>query len=368
LSELYERTQRDEELAELLSTQIDAARARGDVAAELAFQVRLGEICESRLGDRARAIDTYRGVLARDARHRGALDALARLLRADGQKAEAAEVLSQLLGMESGAAAVERALELADVQIELGDKVAAAEALERGLAADEQHVELRRRLRAIYESLEEWEKLSALAAREAGFAPTPEEAVKLLRQAASILSSKRGDHAGAAELLDRATQHKPDDRDLMLELCDRYSSSGRGKAAAQVLEKIVASYGPKKTKELGEIHRRLANAYLAESETQKALEELDKAFRIEPGNVSVLTQLGEVAMRVGDHKKAQQMYRALLLQKLDDNGPIKKSFVFMRLGEIHEALGEKPKAMQMYERAVQTDGSPEAKAKLEALK
>jgi tetratricopeptide (TPR) repeat protein len=368
LSELYERTQRDEELAELLSTQIDAARARGDVAAELAFQVRLGEICESRLGDRARAIDTYRGVLARDARHRGALDALARLLRADGQKAEAAEVLSQLLGMESGAAAVERALELADVQIELGDKVAAAEALERGLAADEQHVELRRRLRAIYESLEEWEKLSALAAREAGFAPTPEEAVKLLRQAASILSSKRGDHAGAAELLDRATQLKPDDRDLMLELCDRYSSSGRGKAAAQVLEKIVASYGPKKTKELGEIHRRLANAYLAESETQKALEELDKAFRIEPGNVSVLTQLGEVAMRVGDHKKAQQMYRALLLQKLDDNGPIKKSFVFMRLGEIHEALGEKPKAMQMYERAVQTDGSPEAKAKLEALK
>jgi hypothetical protein len=62
------------------------------------------------------------------------------------------------------------------------------------------------------------------------------------------------------------------------------------------------------------------------------------------------------------------MYRALLLQKLDDNALIKKSFVFMRLGEIHEALGEKPKAMQMYERAVQTDGLPEAKIKLDALK
>jgi tetratricopeptide (TPR) repeat protein len=220
----------------------------------------------------------------------------------------------------------------------------------------------------LYESLEQWEKLSALAAREAGFAATPEEAVKLLRQAAGILATKRGDHAGAAELLDRATQLRPDDRELMLELCDRYSASGRGKAAAQVLEKIVASYGPKKTKELGEIHRRLANAYLAEAETQKALEELDKAFRIEPGNVGVLTQLGEVAMKVGDHKKAQQMYRALLLQKLDEAGPIKKSFVFMRLGEIHEALGEKPKAMQMYERAVQTDGLPEAKTKLDALK
>ncbi|HWA76644.1 MAG TPA: tetratricopeptide repeat protein [Polyangiaceae bacterium] len=368
LSELYERTQRDEELAELLSTQIEAARARGDVAAELAFQVRLGEICESRLGDRGRAIDTYRGVLARDARHRGALDALARLLRADGRKSEAAEVLGQLLGMESGEAAVQRAIELADVQSELGDKPAAAEALERGLAAEPQNAELRRRLRALYEALEQWEKLSALAAQEADFAATPDEAVKLLRQAAGILSSKRGDHAGAAELLDRASQLKPDDRDLMLELCDRYSSSGRGKAAAQVLEKIVASYGPKRTRELGEIHRRLANAYLAEGETQKALEELDKAFRIEPGNVGVLTQLGEVAMKVADYKKAQQMYRALLLQKLDDGGPIKKSFVFMRLGEIHEALGEKPKAMQMYERAIQTDGLAEAKLKLDALK
>jgi hypothetical protein len=56
------------------------------------------------------------------------------------------------------------------------------------------------------------------------------------------------------------------------------------------------------------------------------------------------------------------------LQKLDEGGPIKKSFVFMRLGEIHEALGEKPKAMQMYERAIQTDGLAEAKLKLDALK
>jgi uncharacterized protein HemY len=82
----------------------------------------------------------------------------------------------------------------------------------------------------------------------------------------------------------------------------------------------------------------------------------------------VLTQLGEVALKVQDYKKAQQMYRALLLQKLDEAGPIRKSFVFVRLGEIHEALGEKPKAQQMYERAIQTDGSPEGKQKLEALK
>ncbi len=369
LSELYERTQRDEELAGLLSSQIEAAHDRGDVAAELAFQVRLGEICESRLGDRARAIETYRGVLARDPHHRGALDALGRLLKAEQRLSEAAEVVSQLLGMETGAAAVSRALELADLQLELGSSAAAAEALERGLSADERNADIRRRLRGLYEELAEWDKLAALFAREAELnSDVPEEAVRLWRQAATVLSSKRDDHAGAAELLDRASKLRPNDRELMLELADRYTACGRGRAAAEVLERVVASFGPKRTKELGEIHRRLAAAYLGEGETQKALEELDRAFRIEPGNVGVLTQLGEVAMKVQDYKKAQQMYRALLLQKLDENGPIKKSVVFLRLGEVHEALGEKPKAQQMYERAVQTDGSPEAKAKLEALK
>jgi tetratricopeptide (TPR) repeat protein len=136
-----------------------------------------------------------------------------------------------------------------------------------------------------------------------------------------------------------------------------------------VLQRIVDSFGTKRTKELGEIHRRLAAAYLADGAVQRALEELDKAFRIEPGNINVLTLLGDVAMQVGDHKKAQQMYRALLLQKLDDvNGPIKKSMVFFRLGQVHEQLDEKPKAIQMYERAVQTDGLADAKARLAALK
>jgi hypothetical protein len=56
-------------------------------------------------------------------------------------------------------------------------------------------------------------------------------------------------------------------------------------------------------------------------------------------------------------KQAQQMFRALLLQKLDESSPITKAGVFMRLGEVHEKLDEKSKAIQMYERAFQADDS-----------
>lgn len=368
LSELYEKTKRDEEMADLLSTQISGARARGDVAAELSFQVRLGEVYDSRLGDRDKAIDTYRAVLQKDVRHQGALEALARLLQTENRLAEAADVLDQLLAASTGEPAVARALELALVQQKLGSQDNAALALERGLLQNEQSPELRARLRASYEAMKAWEKLAALLSRDADFAATPDEGVALLRQAAAIHAGQRGDHGSAADVLDRASKLRPDDRELLLALCDEYSASSRGKAAADVLVKIIESYGTKRPKELGEIHRRLAKAYLAEGENQKAMEELDRAFRIEPGNVSVLTLLGQVAMEIGDYKKAQQMFRALLLQKLDESGPLKKSEVFLRLGEIHEKLGEAPKAIQMYERAIQTDGLEAAKERLAALK
>ncbi|HTQ07025.1 MAG TPA: tetratricopeptide repeat protein [Polyangiaceae bacterium] len=369
LSELYEKTQRDEELAELLSSQIDAARARGDAQAELRFQVRLGEIYETRLNDRARAIETYQSVLERDPSHRGALECVARLSASEGRLEQAAAALDRLLATSHGAEAVRLALSLADVEEQLGSKEKAAGALERGLAADERQQDLRERLRKLYEATSTWDKLAGLIARDAELVSGADQQVKLLRQAAQIQAQKRGDHAAAAALLDRASQIKPDDRELLLALCDEYNASGRGKAAAEVLEKIVQSYGAKRTKELAEIHRRLASAYLADGNGQRALEELDKAFRIEPGNVAVLALLGEVALNVGDLKKAQQMYRALLLQKLDDGGPIKKALVFVRLGDIHDKLGEKPKAVQMYERALQTDATlDEAKTKLAAAK
>lgn len=369
LSELYEQTDRDEELAELLKEQTVAAKERGDTEAELTFEVRLGEIYESRLGDRGKAIATYTSVLDRDGTHSGALESLARLYQAQGEHRQAAEMLSRLLDQSSGAEALKLAAALADVYETLDDAEASAGALERGLSHDKRHAELRERLSALYTKLSAWEKLAAHIAEDAEAAEDVEVKVSLLVRAATLHAKQRLDMAASAEMLERASALKPDDRDLMLSLCDAYSGSGRGKAAVEVLERIVESYAGKRSKELGDIHRRLATAYLADGERERALEELDKAFRIEPGNVSVLKQLGSVSLETGDLKKAQQMFRALLLQKLDDDSPITKAEVFMNLGRVHHAMGEKPKATQMLERAIQADSNlEEAKQLLEEIK
>jgi tetratricopeptide (TPR) repeat protein len=261
------------------------------------------------------------------------------------------------------------ALELADACDKLDDSDGAVRALERGLEASERNSQLRARLASLYESSETWDKLADLVARDAEWAETDAEKVKLLRKAAEIHITHRSDNLAAAELLDRASHVKPDDREVLLMLCDAYNASGKGRAAADVLERVVESYGGKRSRELGEIHRRLADAYLAMGENARAMEELDKAFRIEPGNVYVLKKFGELALELQDLKKAQQMFRALLLQRLDQNSPISKAQVFMNLGEVHRGLGEKSKAIQMYERAIQQDASLEqAKVRLAELK
>ena len=51
LSQLLEKSGRDQELAELLSSQIELAQGQGALEKELAFRVRLGEVYETRLND-----------------------------------------------------------------------------------------------------------------------------------------------------------------------------------------------------------------------------------------------------------------------------------------------------------------------------
>lgn len=366
LSQVLEKTGRDEELAALLSSRIELARERGDVPGELAYRVRLGEVYESRLGDVPKAIETYEAVLERDPGHAAALGALARLYERKGDRAEAARILEKVLGAASGAAAVETALRLAGLYAALKDREGERRVLERALAVDGRAVEVRERLRKLYEQQAAWAALGDLVAGDASLAATPAEQVALYRKAAEIHQSRRNDPARAAELLERASELAPGDRDLLLALCDAYSASGRGKQAAAALQKIVESYGTRRTKDLAGILHRLAKAYAAEGEKEKALAELEAAFKVDPGSVGVLRDLGVLALelagtaaddkaRAGYLDRAQRMFRALLLQKLEGGAPITKAEVFYYLAEVSHRQGDDKKAIQSLERALDND-------------
>ena len=131
-------------------------------------------------------------------------------------------------------------------------------------------------LEKLYEQQGNWSRLAELLVRQADGVSHPEEKAKLLSRAAKLYSERLEESSTAASLLQRASELRPDDRSLLLQLCDVLNASGRSREAAETLQRIVESYGGRRSKELGEIHRRLAAAYRAQGSTQDALRELDQ--------------------------------------------------------------------------------------------
>jgi tetratricopeptide (TPR) repeat protein len=355
LSQLYETTGRDEDLAALLDSQIALAKGRNDTSAELSLTVRLGEIYESRLGNTVKAIETYEAVLDREPQHTQALEALGRLFESKGELAKAGAALEKLLGVSEGADAIALVIRLADIFLQLKDDTGAERVLERGVALDQTNTEIRKRLAQAYERMQNWGGLARLVSGDAEAATDTDTKVKLYRTAAQIFLEKQEDAGQSAALLERATALAPTDRDLLLALCDSYSAAGRSKDAAAALEKVVASFAGKRSKELAAIHQRLSRAYVADGDKARALVELDHAFKIDPGSVPILRDLGTLSLELGDLDRAQKTFRGLLLQRLEPGAPITKAEVFYYLGEISHRQGDKQKAIQMLERAIEND-------------
>jgi tetratricopeptide (TPR) repeat protein len=407
LSQLYEQTGRDAELAELLKAQLDGARDRGDPSAELNLLVRLGEVEEGRLGDVGAALATFEQVLERDGSHRGALEAVARIGEKRAEWERASSALTKLVDLSSDADGVPWALKLAEAREKLGDAEGAETALQRGLKLDPANAGLRATLRTRWEKAEKWPELANLLVGDADLVaaanpgvkvaapeptprasivpgrmvagapppPAPEipapvaEQLKLLKAAAEIHVVRRKSSADAIPILERAAALVPHDRELLLSLGDAYSSAGRGRDAAQVLERVILSFAGRRTKELAVYHHRLARALDQLGDKEQALAQLDMGFKVDPGSVAILKDLGILAFETNDLDRAQKTFRALLLQRLDPNAGISKGEVFYYLGEISAKQGDKPKAVQMFERAIENDPALDrARAKLAALK
>lgn len=364
---IYEKAGEHERLSDLLAREVGRALEDGQTPEAASLGRRRAALVETELEDLPLARSIWREIKAIDPGPE-VYSALVRLDLALGERESAAVELEEWAGSLSGREQAEKRRELAALYRELGQSDAMLRNLESALALDPSDRQLRAELKQSYDALDRVADVARMTAEEADLETKPADRVRLLREAAALLRQRTGDLAGAATMLERAVEHAGDDRALLLELCDLYTESGRGHDAVQVLTRIVDSYGGKRVKELADVHRRLAKALVALGEPARAIEELDKAFRIEPGNVGVLHQLGELAIQSGDAKKAQQMYRALLLQKLEAGSPITKAEVFVRLGQTHVMLGENPKAKQMFERALQADPNLElAKAELQKL-
>ncbi len=401
LAAIFESTEQHAELAELWTQLVDRARARSDGDLEQVRVLALAKILEERVKDAAGALRSYEEVLEKDPLHMGALQAVARLAEGRNAWEKAGAALAKLLDHAAGDDAVALALRLAKAREETGDDAGVEQALLRALEVSPRNADVRGWLERLYEKTKNHSELATLLVGDADIlqAENPYEApivevpmrgsvapgapantvppppahvveqVKLLRRAAQIHLTERHAPDDAVPLLERVTKLVPQDRELMLLLVDAYTAAKRDRDAANVLERVIGSFGNKRTKELSLYHHRLGKALASIGDRDTALTQFDMAFKIDPGSVEVLKDLGVLALEANDLERAQKTFRALLLQRLDGSSGISKGEVFYYLGEISMKQGDKGKAVQMLERAVENEPSLErAKAMLVELK
>lgn len=331
---------------------------------------RLAAVHRDQRKSRQDAIATFERIASIDPRNEAALRAIVALQREAKAAPETLDALERLLGILDGAPAIDVALEcstLADGT--LGNAARAEGALRRALSIDAQNAAVRTAQKALYEKHGRHADLATVLAEEAEWITDAGKKVDAYKAISKLYLDKLEDPASAAAYLERASQLRPDDRELLLPLCDLYVRSGRGGEAVPVLRQIVASFGTKRTKELAGFHHRLGQALESSGDSTGALEQFDAAFKIDLTNIAVLRDLGKLTYRTGDYERSQKALRALLLQKLTPESGITKGDVYFLLGDMTAKAGDKAKAISMLDRAIAEDkGHAEASALLAQLK
>ena len=365
LERLLAAEERWQDLAELLERRIEAAQDEQAKAPLL----RLAAVHEERLNDSAAAIAALDRALARAGQDPEILRHMIELYR--GREDWSAMVGAQeaLIPLVEPQEAATTLLDVARVNEEqLHESASALDALQRSyeLSPSAPTHEL---LKAHYERHERWGELAVMLQAEADAEDEPTAKVSLLKRVADLYREQLQDPGSAATVLEQAVALRPDDREILLPLCDLYIEAGREQDAVPVLEKIIESYGGRRSKELAQYHHRLGRALEGMRQTEDALKHYDAAFKIDLTNVAVLRDLGKLTHATGDYARAQKTFRALLLQKLTPDAGISKADVYFYLGDLAHKEGDARKAVSMLERAVAEEkGHAEATTLLAELK
>lgn len=374
MERLLAEAERWEDLVDVLERRAQIASDLGQVEEELRFLVRIGEIWEQKLSSEGAAIEFYERVLARDANHTLALGALARLHESSGDWDRCAEML------ERAASSGGPDKDVAEIWFRLGklnreqrsDAEAAEECLWRAVDLDSSHKDAVLALRELLEKKDDSAQIAELLERQEAATTEESEKVSLLRDIGQIHLKKLNDAARAVPFLERARELDPQNRDVLIMLVDVYLGAGQQADAVPVLRGLIeaetAARKGGRSKELAVYHHRLGQALQASGDREAAKDEYEVAYKMDLGNVEVLTSLGMLRYEDGELDQAMKVFRGLLLQRAE-SPTLSKADIYYRMGDIYMQQEDTRRALGMFQRGLEADKTHEGcKRMVEELK
>ena len=386
LGRLLGMAERYEEQAELLVREIALVEKRPGFEAEGSeLRFRLGRLRQERLGDAAGAMEVYREVLARVARHPGALAALEEISRTTGPSArEAATILESTWASGGDHAKVVEALEAkasleADAAVRAGYLRRVAElyagplrnpdmaflAAGRALTASPGEADLIDLTVRLSEAAGLNEELLGLLTDNADRAHEPAVRAEYQRR---IARASRAEPHLAAEAWQRVLDLLPDDREAMQGLADSLRGGGEADRLAQAIRRNLAvEEDPRKQATLVAELARLQSESLGDA--PGALLTWKRYLEIVPEDRDALRALDALCVGLERWVDLDETLGREISLARKSKRQVEALALLQRLGLLkEERLLDKDAAISAYEEILQTDPAyPEAVARLEAI-
>ena len=291
LAELLEKLGRREELAGLVRGQLDGAKDREDRPTIVRLSLRLGLLLEQQWDEQG-ALDVYHAALEWDPKSAEVLRQIVRLGMARDDSLSLGDALESLLALEAGDDAVEFALRLAKIRADHADEPGAVEAIERGWQARPGDPRLREELTRRYTESGAFAKLAALCVADAETRTTREERLAGLREAATLLRERAGDDAGAAEILLRALDVEPTNREVLAAVIETMSATSQHARAVDAVGRAIAA-----APDDPELYRTRASLHETLGHAQAALLDIEQAYEKSGGEHAdaLIDALGKAA-------------------------------------------------------------------------
>lgn len=351
LERLYRATEQWEGLIGVLSRQAELA---DDAERVLELRGKIGALYDGPANDPARAIESYKDMLAMEPHNAGALKALERLYDRTGQTEQYLDVLEAQLDVvnadEDRVVLYQRMATVWDERCNKPER--AAECLERVLTLDERHLASYQGLERLYSRCGRWEDLVEAYRRHINAVADPSARIALYLAMGETYERALQDPDRAIEAYGATLSFDPDQTAALSALARLYEQIEAWDRAVDVMNRLVELLTD--TAQRVDVLFRLGRIYEQQlDDPLQAEERYVAALELDPSHLGALMALVVLYKARGDWAKAGQLMQRAVERTTN---ALEQARLLYEGGVVYlEQLGDEATATELFARTLRLD-------------